>query len=117
MLTEWQYSITRPAHEAELSDINGLFDPLAEQRRLCGTKFIAADLERLPKFSPQELNMGAVVQRQQKLDATIGTLSTEVEQLKQVTLHGASHEAAKHEVFESAVTKIQQLKAEHDQPC
>ena len=107
MLTERRDSTARPAHEAELDDIIGLLALLDEQGRLRGTQFVAADMERLPKFGPEELNVGAVVLRQQKLDAIIETLSTEIEQLKQGTIHDASHDVAKHEVFESAVTEIQ----------
>ena len=81
-------SATRPAHEAELDDIIGLFDLLDNRCRLCTVQFVAADFDRLPKFGPEELNFGAIVDRHQQLDAAVGKLSAEVEELKLTALAG-----------------------------
>jgi hypothetical protein len=40
---------------------------------------VAADLERLPRFGLEEINIGSVVDCQQKLDAIAGQLASEIE--------------------------------------
>ena len=108
LLTDRRDSNIRPAHEAELDDIIGLLDLLDERGRLQGALFVAADLERLPKFGPEELNVGAVVDRQLKLDNVIGKLSIEIEQLKAALTADSMHLTVNNNsVFESAMSELQ----------
>lgn len=107
LLMDRRGSTTRPAQEAELDDILGLLDLLDEQRLLHDVQFVAAELDRLPKFGPEELNVCAVVDRQQKSDAVVSRLSNEVEQLKQALHTDSPPFAAGQEVFTSAMVEIQ----------
>jgi hypothetical protein len=61
--TQRRNSPTRQVHEAELDDIISLLDGLDQQDDLSKRKFVAIDLEKLPKIGPEELNIGAVVDR------------------------------------------------------
>ena len=55
---------TRPACDVEIDDIINIFHFLDTRNALSGIKFVAADLDALPKFGPEELNVAAVVDRQ-----------------------------------------------------
>jgi hypothetical protein len=92
------------AHEAELDNIVGLVDLLDEQGSLQDVRFVAAELDRLPKFGPEERNIGAVstVSR-----SWMSPLSAEVEQLQQALNADSSRLSANHEVFDSAMAEIQ----------
>ena len=64
MCADRRGSSSRAAHEAELDDIIGLFNLLDNQKAIDNVRFVASNLELLPKFGPEELNVAAVVQRQ-----------------------------------------------------
>ena len=107
LLTERRDSSTRPAHEADLDDVIGLFDHLDVQGHLQEALFVAVDLDRLPKYAPEELNVAAVVERQQKLDATVEKLSNDVAFLKQSMDTDPTYSHATPSVFETAMSDIQ----------
>jgi hypothetical protein len=72
--------------------------------------FVAAKLDALPKFGPEELNVAAVVDRQVHTDATIKDLSDTVQQLV-ATQAGAGSTtlvSAAHHVIQSTVADMQQ---------
>jgi hypothetical protein len=53
------------------------------------------------------LNPGSLIERQQKLDISIGRLSTEIESLKEVLNVGSSTRATNQQTFNSVVTDMQ----------
>lgn len=81
MLAERRGSSSRAAHEAETDDILGLFDLLDNQKILDNVKFVAANLDLLPKFGPEELNIAAIVDRQVRAEAMVDNLAAVVQQL------------------------------------
>lgn len=81
MVAERRNSSTRAAHEAEFDDIIALFDTLDLQNVLCSCIFVASDLDHLPKFGPEEINIASVVEKQLRTEATIKDLSSAIEQL------------------------------------
>jgi hypothetical protein len=59
---------------------------------------------------PEELNPGSLIERierQQKLDISIGKLSTEIESLKEALSAGSSTRAASQQTFDSAISDMQ----------
>ena len=65
----------RPVHEAELEDILEAMDLLDMRHMLAQHQFVAANLDILPKYGPEELNLGAVVDKQVKAEATTERLA------------------------------------------
>jgi len=80
-LTERRNSTTRLAHEAETDDILGVFDALDAQSELAGYLFVASNLGQVPKFGPEEMNIGAVVDRQVRMESAIQELTANVNRL------------------------------------
>ena len=78
LLAERRDSSVRAAHEAEIDDILGLFD-LLDNQNVINVKFVAANLEVLPKFGPEEINVAAIVDRQVRVEATVDSLSAAVQ--------------------------------------
>jgi hypothetical protein len=76
----------RPTYATELDEIIGMFDLLDKRWLRQGRQFLDADPQRLPRFGPEEFNIGAVVDRHQNLDSLIGKLSDDKELLKKVLL-------------------------------
>lgn len=85
LIVDRRPSTARPAHVAEIDDIIGLFDFLDEKNCLGEKRFAAANLERLPKFGPEEMNVCAIVNRQAKMDNVMEKLVSDVDQLRQQT--------------------------------
>jgi hypothetical protein len=81
LTAERRSSSARPAHEAEVEDICGIFDALDTLNVLMNCTFVAANFDNLPKFGPEELNIAAVVDRQVHTDATIRDMSVALNQL------------------------------------
>jgi hypothetical protein len=81
LLAERRNSSTRNAHEAELDDIIGVFETLDLKNELKDIVFVAANLDNLPKFGPEEFNLAAVVDRQVRTDAAVKDMSAAIEQL------------------------------------
>jgi hypothetical protein len=79
--TERRNSTSRPAHEAELDDIIDMLHEMDRLDILTNKLFAAVDVDKIPKFGPEELNVGYVVDRQVKMDAIVDKLSAEVQQL------------------------------------
>lgn len=83
--TERWSSMVWPAHEAELEDILEAMDLLDMRHMLAQHQFVAANLYILPKYGPEELNLGAVVEKQLKAEATIEKLAADLDEVKAVT--------------------------------
>lgn len=80
-LVDRRNSTVRQAHEAELDDVLGIFDAADALQALDGYLFVASALDQLPKFGPEEINLGVVVDRQVKMDTAIQSLSASIQQL------------------------------------
>jgi hypothetical protein len=80
-LVDRRNSTVRQAHEAELDDVLGIFDAADAVLALDGYFFAASRLDQLPKFGPEEVNLGVVVERQVKMDSAIQSLSASIHQL------------------------------------
>lgn len=80
-LVDRRNSAVRQAHEAELDDVLGIFDAADAVLALDGYFFAASRLDQLPKFGPEEVNLGVVVERQVKMDSAIQSLSASIHQL------------------------------------
>ena len=77
-LTDRRNSSVRPAHEAELDDIVGMLDAVDTMHALQGYLFVAANLQAMPKYGPEEINLAVVADRQVKMDGAINELSSAV---------------------------------------
>jgi hypothetical protein len=106
-LTDRRDSTTRSAQEAELDDIFGLLDYTDGQRSLQELHIVASDLNQLPRYDPEELNPGSLIEWQQKLDISIKKLSTEIESLKEALSADSSTRATNQQTFNSAITDMQ----------
>jgi len=73
-------STQRPAHEAEAEDIMGMLESLDIKGQLELVTFAAADLNRVPNYSPEESNMCSLAARQSQLEATMEKLSATVQE-------------------------------------
>ena len=81
LLSDRRNSSSRPAQDAEVDDIIGIFDALDQPGVLNGVYFVAANLDSLPKFGPEELNLAAMVDRQVRAEFAIKDLTTTIQQL------------------------------------
>jgi len=65
-------------HSAEVEDIIGIFDLVDARGLLKSVTFAAADLMRIPPYSPEQTNMCTVTERQSHLEATVEQLAATV---------------------------------------
>jgi hypothetical protein len=109
LLSDRRNSSSRPAQEAEVDDIIGIFDILDQlDGVLSGVSFVAANLDSLPKFGPEELNLAAVVDRQVRTDSAIKDLSTTVQQLAATHAGSTPPDLSAHCTIQAATADIQQ---------
>jgi len=80
-VTERRNSTARPAHEAEIDDIIGILEAADLQHALDGYLFVASGFDQMPKFGPEEINIGVVVDRQVHMQAAIQDLNASVQQI------------------------------------
>ena len=78
-VVERRNSAARSAREAELEDIVAIFDAVDLVDGLVDYLFVASDFNRMPKFGPEEINLGVVVDRQIRMEASLNSLSTVVQ--------------------------------------
>ena len=107
LLSDRRNSSARPAQEAEIDDIIGLFDTLDLLDVLNGISFVAANLDLLPKFGPEELNLVAVVDRQARTDSAIKDISTTVQQLVAAQAGSTFLDPSAHHAIQAATTDMQ----------
>ena len=72
-------SNTRSAHDAEAEDILLILDVLDNKGVITNCRFGAVDLERLPKYGPEEVNLCSVVDRQVRIDRKVDELQSAVD--------------------------------------
>lgn len=99
-------SATRASHEAEIDDIINICDVLDLEDCFNNCKFVASNLDNLPKFGPEELNLGAVVDRQLRTEATVTEIVGVIEQLK--TNHASVVGLANNDTTSRQVNELQQ---------
>jgi len=80
-LTERRNSTARLASEAEVDDILGIFDTADGQSILDNYLFVSANLNQLPKYGPEELNIAAVVDRQVRIETSVDAVIARVDQM------------------------------------
>jgi len=94
MLTERRCSASRPAHEAEVDDIFGIFDALDAQNVLHSHFFTVTNLLKVPKYGPEEINIAVVVDRQVATESCITKLADDLDQLKVELLDTSTKQTA-----------------------
>ena len=82
-MTERRSTTSRPAHEAEFEDIVSTMNYLDTVDLLKCVSFAAADLSRLPGYSPEATNICSVVDKQTKIDSKLESLSCSVDEIRQ----------------------------------
>ena len=78
-------SSARSQHEAELDDIIGAFAAVDSKGLLKGVHFVAENLDQLPKYGPEEINICAVVDRQRVIDTNLSALATRLDDMEKTT--------------------------------
>ena len=68
-------SSVRSAHDAEAEDIIRIMELLDNQDDLKKVRFAATNLDRLPKYGPEELNVCSVMDKQVCLENKVDALS------------------------------------------
>ena len=112
LLTERHSSTSRPAHEAEVDDIMGIFDMLDGQNELGGYIFVGANLHLMPKFGPEELNVAAVLDQQIRTENTINSLKSSFGTVSPAMAELEQHMAA---LNSTVATQMDKLSALSDQ--
>jgi len=82
--TDRRKSSSRMLHDVEVEDIIGMADYLDQRSKLHQVKFVAANLDRLPKYGPEEVNICAIADNQAVLDGKVAQLHDRVEELAHV---------------------------------
>ena len=80
-LADRRDSSTRTAKEAEIEDILSICDVIDFHDAFANYIFVAANLENLPKYGPEELNVAAVVEKQAKMEVHLASIETSVERI------------------------------------
>jgi len=81
LVADRRSSSTRASHEAEIYEILNLIDILDLQSEFIRFKFFAFNLDNLPKFGPEEINIAVVVNRQARVEASVQNISSRVHEL------------------------------------
>jgi len=78
-----RHSATRSAHDAAIEDIIRMLELLDNMNVLSRVSFSACNLDRLPKYGPEEVNVCTIADKQTRLDNKIVELTN---QLNTVTI-------------------------------
>ena len=85
---------TRASHEAEIDDVINVIDILDLQSEFDHLKFVPGNLDELPKFGPEKINIAVFVERQVLAEASSKDISSKIQQLainqERLLLTGAS---------------------------
>ena len=81
-VNERRSSSQHSASEAEADDIIHILEVLDNDNALQNVKFAALQLDRVPKYDPEEINVCAVVDRQVHTDTVLGDLVVKVDTLR-----------------------------------
>ena len=69
--------------ETDADDVVKLVKKLDEIGILSDVQFVAADLNKLPKYNPNEVNMSYVIEREDKLNDSVHKLKADLSELKE----------------------------------
>ena len=69
-----------PHHDAETDDVLSIMF-LDKRSLLTDVKFVASDLDRLPKYGPEELNICSIADKQETLNSRLVDLSNRFDAL------------------------------------
>lgn len=72
-------STTRAAHEAEVDDILNILDIVDLGEDSAGAKFVASNLDNIPKYGPEETNLASIVERQLRTEVAVADMAAAVE--------------------------------------
>jgi hypothetical protein len=75
-------SSARPQHDAEVDDILAGMDYIDNKDAFGNCQFVAVNVENLPKYGPEEINICSVVDRQISSDKIVDTLKGRVDSLE-----------------------------------
>jgi len=108
-VSERRNSASKAAHEDEIDDIVNIIDILNLHGVFYGHKFGACNLDNLPKFGLEELNIAAVGDRQVRVEASIEDISSKVHQLAstQITAKRVATDGSTQLIIQSMVTDMQ----------
>jgi hypothetical protein len=81
-------SSSRPQHDAEVDDIIAAMDYLDNKDAFGNYLLVAINLENLPKYGPEEINICSVVDRQVTSDRIVDTLKDRIDSLE-VAVNGS----------------------------
>jgi len=84
--TERRNSTARSAAEAEVDDILGIFDTADGQLVLDNYLCVSSNLNQLPKYGPEELNIGAVVDRQVRIESRVDAVNARIDQMAMISV-------------------------------
>jgi hypothetical protein len=78
-VSERRSSNVRSAHHADAEDIIGLLNHIDNGGSLNKVKFVAAELDRILNYGPEELNVSVVVDRQVHMEVVVDDLIRKVD--------------------------------------
>lgn len=81
-IIERRNSTARQAYDAELEDVLGILETLDDKDILKNVVFAAANLDRVPRYGPEEINICSVVDRQCNMDTKLEQLSHELTEVR-----------------------------------
>ena len=81
LTAERRNSPSRSAHEVEIDDIIGIFNTVDIQSGLGSSIFAAVDLNMLPKFGPTEINIAAIVKKQNQTELAIDKIMANMNEM------------------------------------
>jgi hypothetical protein len=90
--TDRRNTNTRPASGVEFDDIMGIFEIVDNGNHLDNVKFVPLNLERVPRFGPEELSFGSVsvLEKQAVLEAGVGGVTARVDSLEIAAVDSAA---------------------------
>jgi hypothetical protein len=80
-VTSRRQTSTRSAHDAEADDILGMLESLDNLNVLDSVRFVAAHIDRLPKYGPNEINVCTVVDKQQQIEQEINAIKNNLQNI------------------------------------
>lgn len=84
---ERRKSSVRPAHDAEVEDVIGIFDVLDRMKALNGITFAAVAIDRIPKYAPEETNIATLVGKHDRLESVITDMAAKIESLSSSSIN------------------------------
>jgi hypothetical protein len=112
--TERRNSFARQAHETKIEDVIGILDIADTKNALVDYVFVAFNLQSMPKYGPEEINLAVVVNRQVQTYIAIANLSASVEQLTTRSPPADLTPAVQHSIQSVAIDMQHKLGAFND---